>query len=317
MQWRFSMKQLIESEVEYFAISELVQQLYTFIPGLSISPDVDSYPDSGYSFQPSPSYGLPGKRNSYSQVILEDILEDSINRLNSAIPQQYRKDAFKQVLSISSQQLIDTNESFHKLLIEGVPIINQSYDQGREERAMLIDFLDYRNNIYNIVNQFTIHEDNYQKQPDIIIFINGIPLIVLVLKKNESANDKLREAYDTFLDFKTTIPSLFYYNAFCIISDGFEAKIGTISSTFSRFHLWKYIAGFIEPFSCVNQLELIIKGLLDRETLLDVIRNFIGFEKSERINPGTGLKKQKNVKRIASYYQYYKANKTCGRIQIL
>ena len=195
------------------------------------------------------------------------------------------------------------------MLAEGVPVTVQKDGQERGERVWLVDFQNPENNVFFAINQFTVIERNQNKRPDVILFVNGLPLVVIELKNPADEHATIRKAYDQIQTYKTVIPSLFFYNAFCVISDGLEAKAGTISSAFSRFQTWKTIDGKKESSAHVSQLEVLIKGMLNKATLLDLIRNFIVFEKDKKIDTKTGLTQIETVKKIAAYHQYHAVNK--------
>jgi type I site-specific restriction-modification system R (restriction) subunit/very-short-patch-repair endonuclease len=220
-----------------------------------------------------------------------------------------RQEALKSALSVFSPQLLDANESFHKMLAEGVPVTIHKDGQERGERVWLVDFHNPENNVFFAINQFTVIEHNQNKRPDVILYVNGLPLVVIELKNPADENATIRKAYDQIQTYKKVIPSLFTYNAFCVISDGLEAKAGTISSAFSRFQSWKTVDGKKESSSQVSQLEVLIKGMLNKATLLDLIRNFIVFEKDKKIDAKTGIAQVETVKKIAAYHQYYAVNK--------
>ena len=305
------MKTFTESAIEIFTLDELKQLGFSYIPGPSIAPDVDEAMQQSpllvaESFAP---YGTLDKRASYSEVILRSIMEQAIHRLNPTIPETARLEALKAVLSVFSTQLIDANESFHKMFAEGVPVTVQKDGQERGERVWLVDFQNQQNNIFFAVNQFTVVENNQNKRPDVILFVNGLPLVVIELKNPADHQATIRKAFDQIQTYKTVIPSLFFYNAFCVISDGLEAKAGTLSSAFSRFQTWKTIDGQKESSPHVSQLEVLIKGMLNPATLLDLIRNFIVFEKDKTIDKKTGLTQIETVKKIAAYHQYHAVNK--------
>lgn len=251
----------------------------------------------------------PEKRSSYGDVVLRHTLEQAINRLNPALPETARQEALKAALSVFSPQLIDANEAFHKMLAEGVPVSVRKEGQERGERVWLVDFQNPENNVFFAINQFTVSERNQNKRPDVILFVNGLPLVVIELKNPADKQATVRRAYDQIQTYKIVIPSLFFYNAFCVISDGLEAKAGTISSAFSRFQTWKTIDGKKVSYAHVSQLEVLIKGMLNKATLLDLIRNCIVFEKEKKTDIKTGLTQIETVKKLAAYHQYHAVNK--------
>jgi type I restriction enzyme R subunit len=297
------MTSFTESEIEIFSLDELQQMGFSYIPGPSIAPDVEGV--QGFLVREgTASYGEQEKRASYGDVILKHTLEHAIKRLNPAVPETARQEALKAALSVFSPQLIDANEAFHKMLTEGVPVTVHKGGQERGERVWLVDFQNPENNAFWAINQFTVTEHNQPKRPDIILFVNGLPLVVIELKNPADENATARKAYDQIQTYQKVIPSLFFYNAFCVISDGLEARAGTISSAFSRFQAWKTIDGKKESSAHASQLEVLIKGMLNKPTLLDLMRNFIVFEKEKKIDTKTGLTQIETVKKLAAYHQY-------------
>ncbi len=297
-----------ESEIEIFSLDELKKLGYSYIPGPSIAPDGEAQ-QSMFTAEPAPAYGAPGKRKDYGEVVLKDTLEEAIARLNPQIPAAARAEALKAVLSVYSPQLIAANEAFHKMLAEGVPVTVRKDGADRGERVWLVDYQQPQNNVFFAINQFTIVERNQNKRPDIILYVNGLPLVVVELKNPADANATIRKAFDQIQTYKAVIPGLFFYNAFCVISDGLEARAGTLSSPFSRFQAWKTIDGKKESGHNVNQLEVLLGGMLNKATFLDLVRNFIVFEKDKKTDPQTGLTQVETIKKIAAYHQYHAVSK--------
>ncbi len=297
-----------ESEIEIFSLDVLKQLGFLYAPGPSLAPDFDE--EQG---KLEIEYE---RRESYGTVVLKKTLEEAINRLNPTLPKTARQETLKTVLSLFSPQLIDANETFHKMLTEGVQVSVQRDGQERGEKVWLVDFQNPENNDFFVINQFTIEENNQNKRPDVILFVNGLPLVVIELKNPGDKQATIRKAYDQIQTYKNVIPSLFIYNAFCVISDGLEAKAGTISSAFSRFQTWKTMdlpdaqaGGKKERAQRDVPLQTLIMGMLNKATLLDLIRNFIVFEKDKKTDTKTGLMQIETVKKIAAYHQYYAVNK--------
>ncbi len=303
------MTSFTESEIEVFSLNELQRQGFAYVPGLSIAPDAGPVQDFLIVERDKVTYGMPERRSSYGDVVLHRTLELAIERLNPTLPVSARREALKTATSVYSPQLINGNEALHAMLVEGVPVTIRKDGQERGERVWLVDFSNPHNNSFIAINQFTVMEKNQNKRPDVIIFVNGLPLVVIELKNPADAHATIRKAYDQIQTYKSVIPSLFFYNAICIISDGLEARAGTISSAFSRFQAWKTIDGKKEHSTLVNQLEALIKGMLNKATLLDLIRNFVVFEKDRKEDPKTGLTQIETVKKIAAYHQYYAVNR--------
>jgi len=295
-----------ESEIEVFSLDVLKNCGFGYVAGPAIAPDGE-ITASVVAASQAP-FERPEKRASYGDVILKHTLEHAIKRLNPMLPEAARQEALKAALSVYSPQLIAANESFHKMLTEGVPVTLQKDSQERGERVWLVDFQNPDNNHFLAINQFTVEEHNQPKRPDVILFVNGLPLVVIELKNPADEHATIHKAYDQIQTYKLVIPSLFYYNAFCIVSDGLEAKAGTISSGFSRFQAWKTIDGTKESSAHMSQLEVLIKGMLNKPTLLNLIRNFIVFEKDSRVDTKTGLTQIETVKKIAAYHQYHAVN---------
>jgi len=299
-----------ESEIENLCIDELNASGFQYTAGPAIAP-IDARADSGQQKLFAQEYAPFGIENrlSYADVILPDVLAKAIGKLNPTLPLGARDEALKAVRSVFSPQLIDANEKFHNLLTEGVPVTIRKDGQERGEKVWLVDFQNPENNSLYAINQFTVQERNQNKRPDIIIFVNGMPLVVIELKNPADEHATIRKAYDQIQTYKAVIPSLFFYNTLCIISDGLEARAGTISAPFSRFAAWKSSDGEKEAPGITSQMEIMIRGMLNKKTLLDLIRNFIVFEKDKKIDTKTGLTQIETVKKLAAYHQYYAVNK--------
>ncbi|MGI6676245.1 MAG: type I restriction endonuclease subunit R [Bacilli bacterium] len=288
------MPKLCESAIEKMAIEELVELGYTYLSGPDIAPDAPF-----------------AERNSYSEVLLKKRLTDAVVRLNPALPYDVVLEAVNKVSRISSSNLIADNEAFHKMLVDGVPVEYRKNGDIVGDYVKLVDFSEdgVDNNEFLVVNQFTVIENNNNKRPDILLFINGIPMVLFELKNPADENATIRKAYDQICTYKATIPSLFTYNEICVISDGLEAKAGSLTAPFSRFSTWKTKDGLNEASRFEDQLTTLIHGLCNKKTLLDYIRNFITFEKSKTEDKKTKIIKVETVKKIAAYHQYYAVNK--------
>ena len=239
----------------------------------------------------------------YTDVLLENRLRAAIERINPHIPETAREEAFKKVLRTQAIILIDNNEAFHHLLTEGVDVKFGIGDgKSRTEKVWLVDFNvpQSNKNEFLAVNQFSVVENNINKRPDIVLFVNGLPLVVIELKNAADEKADVQAAFHQLQTYQQVIPSLFAFNAFEVISDGWFAKAGTISSEYSRFMEWKSVDGTnIIDSKYQPELEILIKGLLNKKTLLDILRYFIVFEKT----------KEKTFKKLAAYHQYFAVNK--------
>ena len=286
------MTRITESAIESFAIELLEQLGYEYIYAPNIAPDSEN-----------------PKRKSFEQVLLIERLQEAVQRINKKIPAYAQADAIKEIQRIASPELLANNETLHRFLIEGVPVTIRVNGDDRGDRVWLIDFNNPSNNDFVVANQFTVVENNNNKRPDVILFVNGIPLVVIELKNAVDKNATIQSAFRQIETYKTIIPSLFTYNAFTVISDGLEAKAGTISAGFSRFMSWKTADGKVAASNLVSQLETLIKGMLNKETLLDLIRHFVVFEKTKRIDLATGINTIATEKKLAAYHQYYAVNR--------
>lgn len=246
------------------------------------------------------------KEREYSEVILSARLRRAIDRLNPAIPTAARDEACKRALRTESFDLLENNEIFHRLLTEGIDI-KFSIGEGKTkiDKVWLVDFENPETNEFVAVNQFTVTSTELghrgtNKRPDIVLFVNGLPLVVIKLKNAADENAGIQAAYHQLQTYKQLIPSLFTPNALMVISDGWFAKAGTLSSEYPRFMAWRTADGItlVDP-NQESELEPLLKGLLNKSTLLDLIHHFIVFEKS----------KAATVKKMAAYHQYYAVNR--------
>src|SRR5579875_3193268 len=286
------MKPITENHIELFAIEQLQSLGWQYLYGLAIAPGAEAQ-----------------ERTDFEQVLLTGRMAKAIAKLNPAIPADVQQQALQKVLRIYSPDLLHNNETFHQLLVEKVKIPYQQDGYERSHEVALFDFENWQNNEFLIVNQYTIVENNNNKRPDVLLFVNGIPLVVIELKNAADEKATLRKAYDQIQTYKATIPTLFTFNSICIISDGHECKAGSVSAGFSRYMAWKTADGIKEASRFAPQLETLIKGMLSPATLLDLVRNFIVFEKTKKEDPKTGITQIETVKKLAAYHQYYAVNK--------
>lgn len=292
------MTRITENSIEEFAIELLEKLGYESVYGPDIAPDGDTSTGS-----------MSDKRESYEQVLLIDRLRKALKRINRNMPADILEDAVKEIRRIHSPELLTNNETFHRFLTEGIPVSKRVDGDDRGDLVWMIDFKNPYNNDFLVINQFTVVENNHTKRPDIILFVNGIPLVVIELKNAADENASIRSAFRQIETYKSLIPTLFTYNGFVVISDGMEAKAGTISSGFSRFMAWKTADGKAEASHLVSQLETLIAGMLNKETLIDLMRHFIVFEKTKKEDPETGIITINTVKKMAAYHQYYAVNR--------
>lgn len=286
------MTKLLESDIEQLAIERLEAKRWNYLYGPDIAPD-----------------GETPMRTSLDEVVLKEVLAKAVKRLNPTLTEDVRDEAIKTVLRIASPDTLANNEAFHRLLTEGVPVSTYQDGMERGERVWLVDFEDPWNNEFTVINQFTIIENGHNRRPDVLLFVNGLPLVIIELKNAADENATIESAYRQIETYKQQIPSLFTYNELIIISDGLEARAGSLSAGFSRFTAWKSEDGEHIASPLMSQLEVLINGMLEKDTLLDIIRSFTVFEKQKAEDLKTGITTIKTVKKIAAYHQYYAVNK--------
>jgi len=286
------MKPITEDIIEASTIEILQSQGWEYINGKEISPE-----------------GLYCERENYQQIILTNRLRNAITKINPHIPADAKEAAVQKVLRIASPELLHNNEEFHRMLVEKVKIPYQQNGYERSYEIALIDFENTLNNQFLVVNQYTIIENNQNKRPDVLLFINGLPLVLIELKNATDENANILSAYKQIQTYKSIIPSLFTYNAICIVSDGLECKAGSVSADLSRYMTWKTSDGLKEDSRFKPQLPTLLQGMMQPATLLDLVRNFVVFEKTKKEDAKTGLIQIYTEKKLAAYHQYYAVNK--------
>jgi type I restriction enzyme R subunit len=243
------------------------------------------------------SVDISAERKNFNDVILIHKLQTAIKRINPQLPFDAITDALNQLSVAQSQLLIKNNQTFHKMLTEGIDVsINQNNGSFKTEKVKLIDFENTQNNDWVAINQFTVIENNINKRPDIVVFVNGIPLVVIELKSPSAENVDIDLAFNQIQNYKTAIPTLFNYNSFIIISDGINARIGTITSDKDRFKKWRTVDGHkIISTTAKSQLETMLCGTLEPTIFLNLIRHFILFQQKDN----------DIYKILAGYHQYH------------
>jgi len=248
--------------------------------------------------------GETPERDDYVQVILKGRLAKAIKSINKGLPDTCIQEVAKKVQYFSSPDLIVNNEQFHKYLFNGVGVeYKKPNGEVKHDIARIIDFDNIENNDFLAVNQFKIIENRENRRPDIVIFINGLPLVIIELKNPENPTADIQGAFDQLQTYKQLIPSIFQYNELLIISDGIEARAGTITSDWERFMPWKTIDGERIIGEHEPQMKVMIEGMLNKRVLLDLIHHFVVFEKT----------KSATLKKVAAYHQYYAVNKAVER----
>ena len=262
-----------ENTLEQAIIGELREKGYEYVYG----PDID---------------------RDYHEVILEDCFRASMMNINSGITQEIITEAFRAIKNLGLLKMEELNASFHKMIVEGIPIPYQKDGENRTYTVRVIDFDNPNNNDFKVINQYTIIEYK-NKRPDILVFINGIPMVLFELKNMANDTTNVENAYKQIKNYQLDIPTLFNYNAFNVISDGIDTRVGTITSDFTRYMSWKSENGEKPQESASDFFTVLLNGMFPKERLLDIIRNFIVYQSNG----------EKTIKILAGYHQYFAVRK--------
>jgi len=241
------------------------------------------------------------ERTDFSEVVLVRRLEDAIARLNPAASSEAREEALRKVLRVEGPSLVTANQNFHRMLSAGVPV-EARLESGRigGDHIRLADFENPTDNDLLVMNQFTVKEGQYERRPDLVVFVNGLPIAVLELKNAASEGATIHGAFNQLQTYKEQIPSLFKYNQFLVISDGLQARMGSLTASMEWFKVWRTVEGESEAPATSLELEVMLRGLFEPTRLLSMMRNFIAFENDA---------KGRTTKLIAGYHQFHAVNK--------
>jgi type I restriction enzyme R subunit len=241
------------------------------------------------------------ERDSFGEVVLVGRLREAIRRLNPAIPEEAREEALRKVLRVGTPALVQTNRAFHRMLRDGVPVEYPRPDGSiAGDHVRLVDFNDVRANDWLAVNQFTVIEGQHNRRPDIVVFVNGLPLGLIELKNAADEDATIWSAYAQLQTYKAEIPTLLHYNAALVVSDGLQARMGSVTANQEWFKVWRTIDGEGDAPKSALELEVLVRGTFDQRRFLDLLQHFIVFEE----NPDTGA----IHKIIAGYHQFHAVN---------
>ena len=288
------MTHLTENAIEQMALEKLRNLGWKVAFGPDLAPD-----------------GERPERSNYGEVVLVQRLRESMERINPEVPKVAIKEALRQVLTQESPSLIENNRRFHRMLTDGVDVSWMAEDGERHGKVWLLNVENPENNDWLAVNQFTVIENRSERRPDIVLFVNGLPLVVIELKNPGKEQATLRSAYNQLQTYKNDIPSLFVYNELLVISDGMRARFGTITSGWDRFMPWRSTDGtdlYREPGNEKQSegvvqpgLKTLTDGILNPRRFQDYVLNFITFE--DIGGRTTGI-----AKKAAGYHQYHAVN---------
>lgn len=271
-----------EDIVEHAGIETLKSLEWSYLHGSVIAPD-----------GPSP------QRPSYSDAVLLNRLEIWVEQINPTVPAEARSEAIRQLLTSQSLNLIEENRRIHALITEGVTVEYRSAGRIVGNKVWLIDFEDPNANDWLVVNQFTLIEGRRNRRPDLVLFVNGMPLAVLELKSPVDENATLTAAFNQIETYKRDIPSLFRTNAILVTSDGIKARVGSVSAQEERYMPWRTVEGTDYAPPGTPELDTLLRGIFDRRRFLKLIRDFTVFA-----DRGEGP-----FKIIAGYHQFHGAQK--------
>ena len=267
-----------EDQVEQLAIEWFKELGYDYLLGCDIAPDSNQ-----------------AERDNYQQVLLSKRLHTALAKLNPSLPTLAIDEAVHLLQKPQHASLIQNNRAFHQMLLQGVGVEIKDADETRGEVVKLIDFHDVSNNDFLVVNQFTIKGTKGNRRPDMIVFINGLPISVIELKNPADENADIYKAYNQLQTYKDEIEDLFVYNEALVISDGINARIGSLTATDERYMYWRTIKDETDKPQLEYELDTLIQGFFLKEHLLDYIQSFVLFE-----DDGKHI-----IKKIAGYHQFH------------
>ena len=268
-----------ESAVEQATLAWLESVGWKIVGGVEIAP------------------GEPGaERESYTQVILERRLRDALARLNPTLPSDALDEAFRKLIRVDGADLIQRNRAMHRLLVNGVTV-EYRYGEGaiRGAQVRVIDFDNPEQNDWLAVNQFSVTEAKQTRRPDVVLFVNGLPLGLIELKNAADENATIRSAFRQLQTYQAELPSLFTANALLVASDGVEARVGVVGAGWEWFKPWRTITGEALADPHLPEIQVVVEGVAQKQRFLDLIRDFIVFEDDGG----------KIVKKMAGYHQFH------------
>lgn len=261
---------------------------------------LDWLKDFGYDILYGPDIVLGEKkaeRSSYQDVVLVDRLRTAIDKFNPKIPEEAREQAFRKLTRTESPSMLMNNYTLHKMITEGIDVEFTRDGTIVYDKVWPIDFNDVHNNDWLAVNQYTVIESGKNRRPDVVIFVNGLPLALIELKNPSDEDATLRGAFNQFQTYKKEIPSIFVTNEILVISDGTEARAGTLTADWERFMPWRTIVGD-KVVKGKPELEILVKGMFEKRRFIDLVQNFITFD----------FDKADIIKKLAGYHQFHAVN---------
>jgi type I restriction enzyme R subunit len=287
------MTRIIENHIEQWVIESLQEIGYTFLSPEFLDPD---------------NYNT--LRANFSDVLILSYLQEALVKINPKLSASSIQQAIRDVQQVNTYgDLVACNQHFQTILTQGIDTTFVENGEEKTVKTWLIDKQNPSNNNWVVTHQLTIIENGQNKRPDVIIYLNGIPVIVFELKNATDSNATIDKAYQQLQTYHKAIPTLFCYNLLEVISDGLEAKVGTITADISRFMSWKTADGKTTAARTTSELSVMIQGLFNINTLLDLSLNFIVFEKFSSEDLKTKTIRVGVIKKVAAYHQYYAVKK--------
>lgn len=274
---------MTEDHIEQAVLDTLAEMKWQILHGPDIGPDGTNERD-------------------YHDTVLNSRLQSALQRLNPHVPTPSLDEAFKRLVRVQQPIMLANNQAFHELLVNGVPVEYRGPDgEIKNDRAKVIDFEIPANNEFVAVNQLTVLQGDYHRRPDLVLFVNGLPLVLIELKNAADSKADLDAAYRQIQTYKREVSDFFRFNELCVISDGHDAEMGTISSSRERMMPWKTVDGEKEA-GHVPMMDVLTRGVFDHQRLLDIVQNFIVFERDDK-------DETRVIKKVAAYHQYWVVNK--------
>ncbi|MGH8703391.1 MAG: type I restriction endonuclease subunit R, partial [Burkholderiales bacterium] len=281
------MTRFTESVVEEAALAWLESIGWRVAHGPDIAPDMPA-----------------AERTDYGQVVLEQRLRDALARLNPTLPAEALESAFRKLTRPEGPELVARNRAMHRLLVDGVTVeYREASGEIRGAQVRVLDFDRVDANDWLAVNQFTVAEHKHTRRPDVVLMVNGLPLAVLELKNAAAENATIWSAFQQLQTYKAEVPALFATNALLVISDGVEARVGTLTAGREWFKPWRTIAGERLADPHLPELQVVSEGLCAPRRFLDLVRDFVVFE-----DEGGG----RLTKKMAGYHQFHAVQVAVG-----
>ncbi len=271
-----------ESTVEEAVLEWADELAYTVLHGPEIAPEQSA-----------------AERESFGEVLLLGRLRAAIARINPTVPAEAQEEALRRVIRTETPNLLENNRRFHKMLVDGIDVEYQADGRTMHDKVWLVDFANEDRNDWLAVNQYTVVEGRHTRRPDVVMFVNGLPLAAIELKNAADENATTRKAFDQLQTYKQQLPTLMTYNVCLVASDGITARIGTVTGGWDRFMPWRTTDGREIAPNGRPELHVLIEGVFQKSRFLDLVQHFIVFE----VDGGT------IVKKMAGYHQFHAVNK--------